>query len=238
MGRAFEVRKQSIAKTAAKKSKLYSRYGKEIYIIAKDSPDVEVNLELKRIIERARKEQVPKEIIERAIEKAKGGTGEDYIETRYEFIGPGGSLFIVECLTDNVTRTIHNVRDCFTKTGGKSASVLHLFEHRSVLGFSGVNPLEVLETLINNDLEIEDLEEEKDHIGIISSPSLHHEIREALIKDFPNLEFDVDEIVWLPISFQTINQEEKEQFEKLLELLDEDEDVQKVYHNVQEEEIK
>lgn len=232
MGRAFEVRKQSMAKTAAKKSKVYARYGREIYIAAKGSPDPEINLELKRILERARKEQVPKDIIERAIEKAKGGTGEDYIETRYEFIGPGGSLFIVECLTDNVTRTIHNVRDCFTKTGGKSASVLHMFEHRSVLAFSNITEEEVLETLINNDLDIEDLENEDGQIGIISTVNLHHEITEALLTDYPHLEFEVDEITWLPLSYQSLTEEQNESFTKLQDLLDEVDDVQNVYHNI------
>src|SRR5690554_1761957 len=232
MGRAFEVRKQSMAKTAAKKSKVYARYGREIYIAAKGSPDPDINLELKRVLERARKEQVPKDIIERAIEKAKGGTGEDYTETRYEFIGPGGSLFIIECLTDNVTRTIHNVRDCFTKTGGKSASVLHMFEHRSVLAFSGITEEEVLETLINNYLDIEDLENEDGQIGIISTVNHHHEIREALLTSYPNIEFEVDEITWLPLSYQTLTEEENEVFIKLQDLLDEVDDVQNIYHNI------
>lgn len=232
MGRAFEVRKQAMAKTAAKKSKLYARYGKEISVAAKNSPDPEINLELKRVLERARKDQVPKDIIERAIEKAKGGSSEDYLETRYEFIGPGGSLFIVECLTDNVTRTIHNVRDCFTKTGGKSASVLHLFEHRSVLGVFNLTEDEVLETVINNDLNVLDIENEEGQIGIIALPNFHHEIREALLKDHPKIEFEVDEITWLPLTYQSLTEEENKDFIKLQELLDETDDVQNVYHNI------
>lgn len=232
MGRAFEVRKQSMAKTAAKKSKLYARYGKEIYIAAKSSPDPEINLELKRVLERARKDQVPKDIIERAIDKAKGASGEDYTETRYEFIGPGGSLFVVECLTDNVTRTFHNVRDCFTKTGGKSASVLHLFERRSVLGVSNLTEEEVLEVLIDNDLDILDIENEAGQIGIIAMVNLHHEIREALIKRYQEVEFDVDEITWLPLAYQNLTEEENEAFVKLQELLDEVDDIQNVYHNI------
>lgn len=234
MGRAFEVRKQSMAKTAAKKSKIYARYGREIYIAAKGMPDPEINIELKRILERARKDQVPKDVIERAIEKAKGGTGEDYTATRYEFIGPGGSLFIVECLTDNVTRTIHEVRACFTKTGGKSASVLHMFEHKSVLGFTNLTEEQVLESLINNDLDVEDLETEEGQLGIISDPTLHHEIREAILNDYPEASLEVDEITWLPIAYQKLNDEEKEQFAKLEEMLDEVDDVQNVYHNIQD----
>lgn len=233
MGRAFEVRKQSIAKTAAKKSKVYARYGKEIYQAAKSSPNPEVNLELKRIIENARKDQVPKDIIERAIEKAKGGTGEDYIETRYEFIGPGGSLFIVECLTDNVARTIANVRNCFTKVDGKSGSVLHMFEHRSLISLKGLTEDEVFETLVLKDLDFEDLENEDGYLAIISLPNNHHEIKEAILTTYPDVEIEMDEITWLPLIYQSLTEEEKIQFEKLLELLDEEDDVQKVIHNVE-----
>lgn len=233
MGRAFEVRKQSMAKTSAKKSKVYARYGKEIYQAAKGSPNPEVNLELKRIIENARKDQVPKDIIERAIEKAKGGTGEDYIETRYEFIGPGGSLFIVECLTDNVARTIANVRNCFTKTDGKSGSVLHMFEHRSLISLKGLTEEDILEILISNDLDVEDIENEDGYLAIISLPNNHHEIREAILTASPEVEIEIDEITWLPLVYQKLTEDQNEQFEKLLELLDDEDDVQKVIHNVE-----
>ncbi len=235
MGRAFEVRKQSMAKTAAKKSKLYSRYGKEIYLAAKNGTDLEANLELKRIVEKAKKDQVPKEIIERAIDKAKGGVGEDYVSTRYEFIGPGNSYFIVECLTDNVARTIANVRNCFTKTGGKSGSVLHNFQHRSVLAVKGLTEEDILEILIENDLDVEDFEQEDDMVAIVSLPQYHSDIREALLKARPEIEFEIDEIAWVTEMYQTLTNEEKEQYEKLMDLLDEEEDVQKVYHNVTEE---
>src|SRR5690554_3479100 len=101
MGRAFEVRKQAMAKTQGKKSKVYSKYGKEIYMAAKQGTDLEVNSALKRIVERAKKDQVPSDIIKRAIDKAKGGIEENYLEARYEGFSHGGSLFVIECLTDN-----------------------------------------------------------------------------------------------------------------------------------------
>lgn len=233
MGRAFEVRKQSMAKTAAKKSKVYARYGREIYIAAKGNPDPEINIELKRIIEKAKRDQVPKDIIERNIEKAKGGSGDDYIETRYEFIGPGGSLFIVECLTDNVTRTFHNVRDYFHKTGGKVASVLHSFEHRSLIVLKGLTEEEVLETLINHDLDVLDIEDENGEVAVISEPTLHNKIREAILSDYPNLELEIDEITWLPLTYQKISEEETTIYNKLQDILDEDEDVQRVFNNIQ-----
>ena len=102
MGRAFEVRKVAMAKTAAAKTKVYSKYGREIYMAAKAGvPDPEINLNLRRVIEKAKKDQVPSDIIKRAIEKAKGGVDENYTEVRYEGFGPGNTLIIVDCLTDN-----------------------------------------------------------------------------------------------------------------------------------------
>ena len=129
MGRAHEVRKVAMEKTAAAKSKLYSKYGKEIYMAAKSgTPDPDTNQALKKIIEKAKKEQVTADIIKRAIEKAKGGSEDSYYDVRYEGFGPGNSMLIVECLSDNVNRTIATVKNCFTKTGGKlgvGGSVLH-----------------------------------------------------------------------------------------------------------------
>ena len=232
MGRAHEVRKESIAKTAAKKSKLYARYGKEIYQVAKGSPNPEVNLELKRIIELARKDQVPKEIIERAIEKAKGGVDENYIPTRYEFLGPGNSYFIVECLTDTPARTIANVRNCFTKTGGKSGSVLHLFEQKAIFSFSGISEEELLELFIENDLDDVDFEFEEGFITVLVEPLKYYEVKQLLVNKFNNLEFEIDEIRWLPLSYQELNKTDYQSFLNLLELLDDDEDVVRVYYNV------
>ncbi len=130
MGRAFEVRKAAMMKTSAAKTKVYSRFGKEIYIAAKAGvPDPEMNQGLKRMIERAKANQVPADVIKRAIEKAKGGTDESYTSVRYEGFGPGNCTIIVDCLTDNVNRTVSDVRNCFTKTKSKmgvSGSVAHL----------------------------------------------------------------------------------------------------------------
>ena len=120
MGRKFEVRKISMAKTAGAKTKVYSKYGKEIYVVAKNGgTDPQANLALRRLIEKAKKDQVPSHVIEKAIDKAEGGAGEDYVPARYEGFGPGGCMVIVDCLTDNNNRTITDVRNCFTKTGSK-----------------------------------------------------------------------------------------------------------------------
>ena len=117
MGRAHEVRKAAMAKTAAKKTKLYSYYGKEIYLAAKaGGPEPDGNLSLRRLIEKAKKDQVPGDVIKRAIDKVKNGAVEDYESVQFEGFGPSGSTVIVKCLTDNINRTISQVRPAFTKS--------------------------------------------------------------------------------------------------------------------------
>src|SRR6202035_4533497 len=120
MGRIFEKRKKSIFKTAAQNSKLYSKYSKQLYVAAKNGvPDPEANPVLRTMVERAKRENVPSHVIEKAIQKAAGTGGEDFQLARYEGFGPGGALVIVDCLTDNNQRTISEIRSCFTKTGSK-----------------------------------------------------------------------------------------------------------------------
>ena len=110
MGRAHEVRAASMAATAAKKTKIYSRYGKEIYMAAKGGvPDPNMNQTLKRVIEKAKAAQVPADVIKRNIEKAKGNNAEAYIENRYEGFGPSGSTIIIDTLSDNSNRTLEAV---------------------------------------------------------------------------------------------------------------------------------
>jgi YebC/PmpR family DNA-binding regulatory protein len=237
MGRAFEVRKVAMGKTAAVKSKLYAKYGKEIYMAAKSgTPDPELNQSLKRIIERAKKDQVTADVIKRAIDKAKGGAEENYSEARYEGFGPGNSMIIVECLTDNVNRTIAEVRNCFTKTNGKlgvSGSVLHQFNHQAVFTIPGLTEDEVLETLVLNDVDVTDIEAEEDGVTILGDAKDYNQIRTAFTEDNDNLEFITDEIMWLPImETELTDEEDKITFQKLLDMLNELDDVQDVYHNV------
>ena len=120
MGRSFEVRKASMAKTAGQKTKVYSKYGKMLYVLAKNTgAEPATNPTLRSLIEKAKREQVPTHVIEKALEKASGNGGEDFVHARYEGFGPGGCSVIIDCLTDNNNRTITDVRNCFTKTGSK-----------------------------------------------------------------------------------------------------------------------
>ncbi len=238
MGRAFEVRKVAMAKTAAVKSKLYAKFGREIYLAAKSgTPDPETNQSLKRIIEKAKREQVPADIIKRNIEKAKGGTEDNFSSARYEGFGPGNSMLIVECLTDNVNRTIAEVRNCFTKTGGKlgvSGSALHQFNHQAVFAIPGMSEDEILEILINNDLDVSDIETDDEGVTIYAESAQFNAIRTAIYDVHPDLDMTTEEIMWLPImSTKFDNQDDVDKFERLMDMLNELDDVQDVYHNVE-----
>ena len=239
MGRAFEVRKVAMGKTAAVKSKLYARYGKELLMAAKSGiPDPEVNMVLKQIIERAKRDQVPSEVIKRAIDKAKGGTDENYLPMRYEGFGPEGSMFIVECLTDNVNRTIAEVRNCFTKTGGKlgiNGSVVFQFEHQALFTVKDMSEDDVLEVAIEKDLNIKHVELEEDGISIYGDASDYSTIKQALDESKENIEYITDTILWTPTNDVTLSSDDaKQSVEKLLNLLDQLDDVQDVYHNINE----
>lgn len=237
MGRAFEVRKVAMGKTAAKKSKLYARYGKEIYMAAKSGiPDPDTNAALKNMIEKAKKDQVPSDVIKRAIEKAKGGSDETYTAARYEGFGPGGTLFIVECLTDNVNRTVAEVRNCFTKSNGKlgvAGSVVHQFTHASVFTIPDVSEDDVLEMVIENDLNIGDVEVESDGTSIYGEASDYAAIKSAIEQKYPNKELLTDAIMWIPLNEVSVADEDaNKDIEKLQNMLDDLDDVQDVYHNM------
>ncbi len=235
MGRSFENRKASIFKTASQKSKLYAKYGKQLYVIAKNGvPDPESNPALRNLIEKAKRDQVPAHVIEKAIEKAKGGGGEDFSTARYEGFGPGGCSVIVDCLTDNPNRTISEVRTCFTKTGSKlgtGGSVSHFFDHMAVLSFAGKNEEQVLEALLEAGVEIDETESKDGFVTIFAPPSEFYKAKSAVLEAFPGTEFEVQEITFLPQSSTTLSAEDVPMFEKFIQMLNECDDVQDVYHN-------
>ncbi len=236
MGRNFENRKQSIFKTAASKSKLYAKYGKKLYVAAKNVvPDPHANPVLRSIVEKAKSENVPSHVIEKAIQKAKGSGGEDFQPARYEGFAPGGALVIVDCLTDNNQRTISEVRSCFTKTGSKLAahgSVAMSFDHVAVLSFKGDNENQVLEAMLDADVAVEDVESKDGYITIFAPPAEFDKAKTALLEAFPNVELETQEITFLPQATKTLGAEELASFEKFLQTLEENEDVQEVYHNI------
>src|SRR5271165_6192592 len=236
MGRIFEKRKHSIFKTAAQNSKLYSKYSKQLYMAAKNGvPDPAANPVLRNLVERAKSENVPSHVIEKAIQKAAGTGGEDYQPARYEGFGPGGVLVIVDCLTDNNTRTISDIRSCFTKSGAKlaaSGSVVMSFDHLAILSFKGDNEEKVLEALFAADVAVEEVECKEGSVTVFTPPTEFYKAKTALIEAFPDLELDVQEITFLPQTTKILNAEDLALFERFLGLLNDCDDVQEIYHNV------
>jgi len=238
MGRAYQNRKESMAKTSDMKAKVYSKYGREIYVVAKSGgTDPNGNLSLRRLIDNAKKDQVPAHVIEKAIKKAEGGGGEDFVVARYEGFGPGGCSVIVDCLTDNNTRTFNDVRVCFTKCKAKigtQGTVAHTFDHSSVFVFKGDNEEAILEAMLEADVDVTDVELEDGMITVISPHTEYNKTRTALIDLLgEDVEFEVDTITFIPQSTTTISGDDAEMFEKFLNMLNDNDDVQNVYHNVE-----
>jgi YebC/PmpR family DNA-binding regulatory protein len=237
MGRAYQNRKESMAKTAAAKTKVYSKYGREIYVAAKSGgTDPDGNLTLRGLIERAKKDQVPTHVIEKAIDKARGGSGEDFSPARYEGFGPGNCMVIVECLTDNPNRTFGDVRLAFTKTKckiGTPGSVSHMFDHCAILAFKGDDEEAVLEALMEADVDVTDIEQEDGLITVFTPNTEYAKARQALTDAFEGLDFEVDEIQFLPQTTTPVEGDDIPLFEKFLDMLNDLDDVQNVYHNAE-----
>ncbi len=235
MGRSFEVRKASIAKTAGQKSKIYSKYGKQLYVMAKNSgADPAGNPSLRALIEKAKRDQVPAHVIEKALEKASGVGGEDFSAARYEGFGPGGCSMIIDCLTDNNNRTITDVRNCFTKTGSKMGapgSVAHQFDHLAIVSFAGDDAESVLEALLAAEVDVNDVECEEGRITVFAPATESHKLKQSLIDAFPDLDIELDEITFVPQTYTDISAEDLPMFEKFLNMLNDCDDVQDVYHN-------
>jgi len=237
MGRAYQNRKESMAKTSDMKAKIYSRYGREIYVCAKSGgADPMGNLALRNLIDRAKKDQVPTHVIEKAIDKAKGGGGEDFATARYEGFGPGGSMVIIDCLTDNPNRTFGDVRQCFTKTKckiGTQGTVSHMFDHSAILVFNGDDEDAVLEALMEQDVDVTDIESDDGKVTVFAPNTEYFKTKQALLDTFGEIDFDVDEIQFIPQNTTPIAADDMEMFEKFLFMLNDLDDVQNIYHNAE-----
>ena len=236
MGRAYEVRKASIQKTGAIKAKTYSTFAKEIYLAAKKGvPEIESNIFLKRIVEKAKKAQVPSDIINRAIEKAKGVGGEDYHEVIYEGFGPGASTLIIKTLTDNVNRTVGNVRAAFNKVHkslGVTNSVSYNYDYLSMISFKTEKEEEIFESLLEAGIEPIEFENIEGELTISVHPNDINKTKDIIEKIEPNVEYELDEVGMFAKDEVELNSEDLEVFDKLYKMLDEIEDVTDIYHNV------
>ena len=238
MGRAHEVRAASMAKTAAKKSKLNAKYSVQIFRAAKNGvPDPELNQILKKEIDKAKKAQIPADVIKKAIEKAKGGSQDDYSEVTYEAFGPNNSLFMIECLTDNVNRTYTEIRTIILKAGckiGVPGSVQHMFNSSAIFSFEGLTEEEVLDILIMADCDVDDIETEDGLVTVYAPSSEYAKIRDALNDAKEDLELLEDLVAWVPMMKVNIEADDDVKIVKrLMDNLDENDDVQNVFHNIE-----
>ncbi|MDE6301540.1 MAG: YebC/PmpR family DNA-binding transcriptional regulator [Muribaculaceae bacterium] len=244
MGRAFEYRKARKLKRWGNMSRTFTRIGKEITIAAKaGGPDPDTNPRLRALMQNAKAANMPKDTVERAIKKATDKDAGDYKMITYEGYGPFGIAIFVEAATDNNTRTVANVRSYFTKHGGSlgtQGSLTFLFDHKSVFKIrpkDGVG-LEDLELELI-DYGVEELEEDVDDneepiIVLYGGFEDYAHIQKYLEEN--GFEIVSSEFERIPNDLKDVTPEQRETLNKLLEKLEEDEDVQNVFHNMREEE--
>ncbi|MDH6603528.1 YebC/PmpR family DNA-binding regulatory protein [Bacilli bacterium PM5-9] len=235
MGRKWNNIKYAKAAKDANRSKIYAKFGKEIYMAAKSDPDPESNRNLKAVLDKAKTYNITKDIIDRAINKAKSGVDESYDNIRYEGYGPSGSAIIVDTLTDNVNRTVAEVRAAFNKAKGNlgvNGSVAFMFTPSSVIGIAQQDEEEMLELFIENEVDVHDIENDDGKTMIYGAVEDFSKIQDAL-KTKGIEEFEVAEISMLPNDTIVLEDEELERFEKLIDTLEDIDDVQEVYHNIE-----
>jgi len=239
MGRAFEYRKATKLKRWGNMARVFTKLGKQITIAVKESgSDPDSNARLRVLMQQAKKENMPKENVERAMKRAASKDAADYKEIIYEGYGPYGIAILVETATDNNMRTVANIRSYFNKYGGSlgtSGSLQFLFDHKCVFK---ITPKEGMDL---DDLELElidfgaeeiEFDEEENVIFIYGEFHTYSAIQKYLEEN--GFEIHSAEFEWIPNDYKEISEEQKASIEKLLEKFEEDEDVQNVFHNMKE----
>ncbi len=234
MGRAFEFRKERKMKRWSKMSKIFTRLGKEIVMAVKEGgPDPENNAKLRAVIQNCKSANMPKDNVERAIKKASNKDQENYKEVIFEGYGPYGIAVLVETATDNNTRTVANVRSYFNKYNGSlgtSGSVDFMFDHKCFFKIDkGDHDPEELELeLIDHGAD--EIFEEEDGILIYAPFADYGSLQKAI--ETMGIVLINSGFERIPMDTKTLNPEQEAEVDKLLEKLEEDDDVQQVYHNM------
>ncbi|MFA6861342.1 MAG: YebC/PmpR family DNA-binding transcriptional regulator [Bacilli bacterium] len=237
MGRAHEVRAKKIAQTNAAKSALYNRASKEIYMAAKSGvPDPNDNLALRSAIDKWKSEHVTRDVIDRAIEKAKNKDAAAYVPGRYEGFGPAGVAIMVDTLTDNDKRAYSAIRAAFTHHGGKlgnSGCVSFNFVVLGVIEFDTDKSVEDIENdLILNDIDVQNVDKTDNSVEIQVTPSDFEKAKSQIEKDFNITDFTEAKVTYVPNgALVTLSDDDKDKIQNLIDSLDEIEDVQAVYDN-------
>ncbi|MDR2499280.1 MAG: YebC/PmpR family DNA-binding transcriptional regulator [Tannerellaceae bacterium] len=238
MGRAFEYRKARKMKRWGNMAKVFTKLAKEITIAVKSGgPEPESNPRLRVLIQQAKKENMPKENVERAVKKASSKDFTDYKEMNYEGYGPYGIAIFVETATDNSTRTVANVRSYFNKHGGSlgtTGSLEFLFDHKCVFHIVKKDEisLEDLELELI-DYGVDEIEEDEGEIILYGEFAQNSAIQKYLEEN--NFEINSAEFVRIPNDVKDVNPEQRELITKLIDKLEDDEDVQNVFHNMRED---
>lgn len=238
MGRAFEYRKATKLKRWGHMARTFTKIGKQIAIAVKaGGPEPENNPTLRAIIANAKRENMPKDNIERAIKNAMGKDQSDYKEVTYEGYGPHGIAIFVDTLTDNTTRTVGDVRSVFNKfsgTLGTTGSLAYLFDHKCVFTFKKKDGLDMEELVLELiDLNVEDEydeDEEEGTITIYGDPKSYAQIQKFLEEQ--GFEDIGGEFTYIPNDLKDIDGEARETIDKMVERLEEFDDVQNVYTNM------
>lgn len=241
MGRAFEYRKARKLKRWGNMARVFTKLGKEITIAAKaGGPDPDTNPRLRVLIQTSKKENMPKDNVERAIKKATDKDFTDYKEINYEGYGPHGIAVFVETATDNHQRTVANVRSYFNKVGGSlgtTGSLEFLFDHKVVFHATPKEGTTVdLDdlTLELIDYGVEEVEMDEGEVILSGDFASNSAIQDYL--EAHGFEVSSAEFVRIPMDYKEVPPEERADIEKLIGLLEDDDDVQNVFHNMKEEE--
>ena len=237
MGRAFEFRKARKMKRWSAMAKTFTRIGKDISIAVKEGgPNPDTNARLRAVIQNAKSANMPKDNVERAIKKASGANSANYVEMSLEGYAPYGVAVFVECTTDNNNRTVANVRSYFNKCEGNlgtNGSLEFIFDRKAVFTFSESQveiDLEALEMELI-DAGLEELEKDEGTLTVTTDFSDFSNMHKQL--ESMNIELESSELQRFPNNTKTLIGEEAKSVLKLIDKLEEDEDVQNVFHNME-----
>ncbi|UII20624.1 YebC/PmpR family DNA-binding transcriptional regulator [Fulvivirga ligni] len=235
MGRAFEYRRAAKEKRWDKMSKLFPKLAKAITVAAKEGgTDPDMNAKLRTAIQNAKAENMPKDNIDAAIKRAEGKDADAYVEVNYEGKGPHGVLVFVECATDNTTRTVANVKSYFNKAGGglvPTGSLEFMFNRNAVFEFDKTDEMDLEELELELiDAGIEEIEERDEKVFVYGDYTNFGTISSAL--DGLNIEVTKANLQRFPTTPVEFSEEQLEEIEKMLDKIEDDDDVQAVYTNI------
>jgi len=238
MGRAFEYRKATKLKRWGNMARVFTKLGKQITIATREGgADPDTNPRLRVLIQQSKKENMPKENVERAIKKATSKEESDYKEMVYEGYGPFGIAIVVETATDNATRTVANLRSYFNKHGGSlgtSGSLEFLFDRKCVFRINKKDGISIEDLELELiDFGVDEVAEDEGEIVLYGEFKSYSEIQKHLEEN--GFEIYSAQFERIPNDTKEVTEEQRIQLDKLLDKLEEDEDVQNVFHNIKED---